>query len=81
MELCTQCLNQVQPKKVVRGYFVIEIILYLAMILPGIIYTLWRLMGGREKTCPKCGGHGFVPVDSPAASAILSRMPEVKKVA
>lgn len=80
MELCTQCLNQVKPKKGVRGYFIIEIMLYLLMVLPGIIYTLWRITGGREKSCPQCGGHNFVPLNSPAANALLASIPQ-KKVA
>lgn len=71
MELCTQCLSKVEPKKGVRGYFVIEILLYLVMILPGLLYTLWRITGGKEKTCPKCGSHVFVPIDSPAAQMML----------
>lgn len=81
MKLCTQCLNQVEPKKVVRGYFVIEIILWLAMILPGAIYTLWRVIGGRQETCPKCQGHNFVPIDSPAGVALLSKVQQTQKAA
>jgi len=79
MELCTQCLNQVKPNKGVRGYFVIEILLYILMILPGILYTLWRITGGREKTCPTCGGHAFVPIDSPAGKALLASIPQPEK--
>lgn len=79
MTLCTQCLNKVEPKKVVRGYFIIEIALWLLMILPGLIYTFWRIFGGRQETCPECGGHAFVPLDSPAAKALLATVP--KKVA
>lgn len=71
MKLCIRCLDKVEPKKEVRGYFLMEIALWLLFILPGFIYSIWRVIGGREEICPKCGGKNFVPLDSPAAKSLL----------
>jgi len=72
MELCTTCLSKVNPKKDVRGYFIIEIVLWLFMVIPGLLYTLWRVAGGKQKVCPKCGSQSFVPIDSPAGKQLLA---------
>ena len=76
MKLCTQCYNKVEPKREVRGYFLIEIALWFLFILPGLIYTVWRVIGGREEICPECNGKSFVPLDSPAAKSLLSNIPK-----
>ena len=42
----------------------IEIILWLFLIVPGVIYSLWRLTT-RAKACPACGTPSLVPLNSP----------------
>jgi len=69
--LCTTCGSQGIPSRAVRGSFLVEIILWLFFLLPGIIYTLWRL-NSRSLLCPKCHNSTMIPVDSPIAQKILN---------
>ena len=68
--LCVDCLTQGKPKLYTKGYFLIELILWLCFIVPGLIYTVWRV-GSRQNVCPSCGGSNLIPVDSPRAKQIL----------
>lgn len=69
---CQNCGTIGQPRKRVKGSFGIEIILWLLMILPGVIYSVWRLTT-KELVCPKCGAPNMIPADSPKAKAALGR--------
>jgi hypothetical protein len=63
---CTVCGHTGKPKTVTRGSFLIEVVLWLALIVPGVIYSLWRLTT-RHKACERCGSTHIVPTDSPRA--------------
>ena len=69
--LCPNCLNQAKPKGKIKGSILIEIILWLCFIIPGLIYSIWR-SGSRYKVCPACGETGMIPLDSPRAQQLLS---------
>jgi hypothetical protein len=60
------CGTDAQPKTVTRGTIFIEIILWICFIVPGLIYSIWRLTT-RGDACPACGSVAIVPFDSPAA--------------
>ena len=68
---CQHCGTVGQPKTRVKGSFLIELVLWLCFIVPGLIYSIWRLTT-KEKVCPKCGMPNMIPADSPKASAALS---------
>lgn len=69
---CTQCGSKfARPKTNTRGSFFIEIFLWLLLLIPGIIYSLWRLTT-RYKSCPVCGSSQIIPTSSPAAQAALN---------
>jgi len=51
---CPECGYQGKPSTVTRGSFAIEIILWLCYLLPGVIYSLWRL-STRCYVCRQCG--------------------------
>ena len=70
--ICTVCGNIGNPKKVVKGSFLIEIILWLFFILPGIIYSIWRL-STKSKACSKCGSINLVPVESPIGAELVKK--------
>jgi len=53
--ICTQCGEVGRRKYVVSGSILIEAVLWLLFIIPGLIYTLWRSTSGRY-VCPKCRG-------------------------
>ena len=62
-EICSNCGYIGQAKKVTKGSILIELVLWL-MIIPGLIYSLWRLTT-KHLACPQCGATQLVPVDSP----------------
>ncbi|MBY0453320.1 MAG: YqaE/Pmp3 family membrane protein [Burkholderiaceae bacterium] len=65
---CTTCGHEGQGKSTTRGSIFIEIILWLCFIIPGIIYSIWRI-SSRHNTCVSCGSSSLVPKDSPVAIA------------
>jgi ribosomal protein L40E len=73
--VCKRCGTAAPSKTVIRGSFLIEIILWLCFIVPGIIYTLWRLTT-RAKACVTCGSTDLVPQDSPAGKRLMRELEE-----
>lgn len=71
--LCTTCGTLTNGRTITKGSFAIEVILWLAMILPGILYSIWRLTS-RVQGCHKCSSAAIIPVSSPVAQATLARM-------
>jgi hypothetical protein len=63
---CKQCGFVGQPKRYVPGSLFLEILLWLFLIVPGVIYTGLR----RTKAywgCPVCAAPNMIPADSPVA--------------
>jgi len=50
---CPNCGYEGEGKKYTRGSLLIEIVLWLLGIIPGLIYSLWRL-SNQYIGCPKC---------------------------
>jgi hypothetical protein len=69
--ICSACGHIGSSKTAVKGSILIEIVLWLCFIIPGIIYSLWR-SSSRYKTCPKCGGTNLIPLDSPIGQKLLA---------
>ena len=65
---CTSCGYEGPGKTVTRGSILIEIILWLCFIVPGLIYSIWR-QGSKYKACASCGARTLVPPESPVAQA------------
>lgn len=68
--ICTNCGYLGKPVKVTRGSIFIEIILWLAFLIPGLIYSLWRLTT-RYQACPKCRHESMIPADSPRGQKLI----------
>jgi hypothetical protein len=68
---CQNCGTVAKPKTLTRGSFIIEIFLWLLMIVPGLIYSLWRLTS-KQKVCPRCEAPNMIPADSPRAQEALA---------
>ncbi len=68
--LCTECLTKAVPVKVTKGSFWIEIALWCCILVPGLIYSIWRLTS-KYKACPACQSSHIIPLDSPRARQIL----------
>lgn len=62
--ICTQCHSIGTPKTIARGSFWIEVVLWLLFLVPGLIYSIWRLTTKR-KACQYCGASSLVPLSSP----------------
>ncbi len=65
---CMQCGVDGLPKRQTKGSLAIEIILWLCFLVPGLIYSIWRI-STRFDACPACGSNKLVPLNAPAAVA------------
>ncbi len=68
--VCTNCGYTGAPKKITKGSILIEIILWLFLIVPGLIYSIWRLTT-KYDACPKCKNPTMIPVDSPKGQKLV----------
>lgn len=77
--VCTQCGHVGLPTTVTRGHFAIELILWLCFLLPGIIYSVWRL-ATRHQACPICGNPHMLPRSAPMAQKFIrENLPELQR--
>ena len=65
-KLCTACGYVGRSRRVTKGSIFIELFLWLLIIVPGLIYSIWRLTS-KFDACPKCNNAGMIPADSPIA--------------
>ncbi len=70
--VCSSCGTVGNTKKVTKGSFFIEIILWIFFIIPGLIYTIWRLTS-RYNSCAVCNSTNLVPVDSPVGQKLINQ--------
>jgi hypothetical protein len=70
--ICRNCGHQGKPKRITKGSILIEIILWIFFIVPGVIYSLWRLTT-RSLACPHCRQQTMIPIDSPIGRELLSK--------
>jgi len=76
-QICVECGFVGSPEtKAAGGGFgcLVEGILWLFFIIPGLIYTVWRA-STVKKVCPECGGH-MIPIDSPRGRRLAEQFPE-----
>ena len=73
---CPNCGTWGRPKTYTKGSFALEVLLWLCLLLPGILYSVWRL-ASRYKGCPICKAPNMLPEHSPKAQEALakSRLP------
>lgn len=69
--VCNECGYVGSTKKGVKGSLGIELVLWLLMIFPGLIYSIWRL-STKHKVCAQCGSTSLIPVDSPRGKKLMS---------
>ena len=68
---CQHCGTVGKPKTATKGSFIIEVFLWLLFIIPGLLYSLWRLTT-KTKACPACRAPNMIPADSPKARELLA---------
>ena len=61
--VCTRCLTVGKPKQQTRGSFLVEVLLWLCFLFPGLLYSLWRL-SSKYEVCKQCGSRELVPANS-----------------
>jgi len=69
--VCTQC-GSTGTESHTKGSFLIEVVLWLFMCLPGLLYSIWRLTT-RGQVCRTCKCDRLVPANSPEGQRLLSR--------
>jgi len=69
--VCTRCESQGRSATRTKGSFAIELILWLLFIVPGLIYSIWRL-SSRQTVCAVCQSESVVPISSPAGMKIIN---------
>lgn len=69
---CTRCGHVGPAARRAKGSIAVEIVLWLLFLLPGLLYSIWRLTT-MAPTCRRCGGRDLIPPDAPAAQEALRR--------
>ncbi|WP_440105381.1 WYL domain-containing protein [Acidovorax sp. BL-A-41-H1] len=65
---CTACGTEGRGKTKTRGSLLIEVVLWVCFLVPGLVYSLWR-HSSKHKVCGACGSEALVPLNSPVARA------------
>lgn len=71
---CKHCgaVSRPRVKTVKEGSALVAILLLLLMILPGLLYFIFRMRTDSFWVCGECGRRGgLIPTDSPIARAAL----------
>lgn len=71
--VCKACGFHGEPDTVTKGSFAIEVVLWLCFLIPGLIYSFWRL-SSRSENCPKCGSSEVIPIDSPLGQKLMAEI-------
>lgn len=79
-KVCPACGTIADPVFKTRGTFAIEVVLWICLLVPGLIYSLWRL-SSRYQICPACGASGMIPVDTPMGKSLAEKMPSQPETA
>lgn len=70
--ICTVCGHVGKPKKTVKGSILIELFLWCLLLVPGLIYSIWRLTT-KATVCVKCSSANIVPLDSPVGAELMKK--------
>ena len=70
--ICPACGSQGWPVSKIKGNVGIEIVLWLCLIVPGLIYSVWR-MTSRYDACASCQQAGMIPLNSPKGKQLAAQ--------
>ena len=73
LKICTACGYAGNSRRVTKGSLLIELFLWLCLLVPGVLYSLWR-MTTKHDACPKCGSTAMVPADSPMGAKLAREL-------
>ncbi len=74
--ICQNCGTQGEPKTITKGSLAIEIVLWLCFLIPGIIYSLWR-MTTKQQGCLSCGLPEMIKTNSPNGKLLIKKFADV----
>ena len=60
---CPACGHQGTPRSTCEGSQRLEMLLWFALILPGLTYSIWRF-STRSVVCAQCGSERILPPES-----------------
>jgi hypothetical protein len=69
-QICKACGHMGKLVRKTRGNLLIEIVLWICFIVPGLIYTIWRC-STRYDVCKGCNATELVLVDSPVGQKLV----------
>jgi uncharacterized membrane protein YqaE (UPF0057 family) len=70
--VCATCGHHGPTVPHTRGSIWIELVLWLCLLVPGLVYSIWRL-STRAPACASCGARQLVPADSPVGRRLTAR--------
>lgn len=70
--ICPHCGTRGSPATHTRGSTGIELVLWLCFIIPGLIYSMWRL-GSKQPVCPSCRQPGMLAVTTPRGRELVQQ--------
>lgn len=70
-QVCMHCGHSGQTVAKTPGSTGVELILWLFLLVPGLIYSVWRLHN-RRQVCAMCGHDQLVPPQSPAGRKLIA---------
>lgn len=88
-KLCVDCHSVGEPRKKVKGYFLMEVALWgvgFMTLLVGIgvpilfvafLYSLWRFFSEASYACRACGSAVIIPLNSERARQILTQVDDL----
>lgn len=71
---CPNCGNIGKAKMITKGSILIEIFLWILLIIPGLIYSLWR-QTSKYKACAACGNESVIPGTAPNVQKMIANHP------
>lgn len=74
--ICSTCGTCGKAKTVTKGSMGLEFVLWLCFLVPGLIYSIWRLTT-RHDVCGACGANSLVPLSSPVGRELAAKYQEI----
>jgi hypothetical protein len=68
--ICPHCGSRGRTATRTKGSTAVELVAWLCLIVPGLIYSLWRL-SSRQQVCPVCREPGMIAVTTPRGAQLL----------
>lgn len=73
-KVCKQCGTVAKPKEVIPGSAFTELVLWVCILIPGLIYTNWRRNNVYE-VCRACESREIIGLDTPVGRQLTAHLP------